>query len=139
MNPLILYDGYCNLCNATVNFIIRNDKKNRFRFAPSQSEKGRTLLSESAFSAKQVDTTNVDSVVLIYQNKVFIESDAGLKIAELLGFPWKILVIFKIIPRKLRDGIYRWIARNRYKWFGKSNVCRLMDEKQGIQTTDTIL
>lgn len=118
-NPIIIFDGVCNLCNGTVDFIVKRDKKKQFRFAALQSETGKKFLSD--FQVKP----NADSVVLIYQNKIFIESDAALEIARFLSFPWKFLAVFKYFPKKFRDRIYRWIARNRYRWFGKCETCRI--------------
>ncbi|MBN1821961.1 MAG: thiol-disulfide oxidoreductase DCC family protein [Prolixibacteraceae bacterium] len=130
MQPVILFDGYCNLCNATVNFIIRHDKKKLFRFAALQSDVVKELLFEFLSNklfetVKQINAGKVDTVILIYNNEIYIESDAGLKIAGLLGFPWNIPVLFKIVPKGIRDRIYRWIAKNRYKWFGKRKTCRI--------------
>jgi predicted DCC family thiol-disulfide oxidoreductase YuxK len=118
-NPIILFDGICNLCNGTVDFIINRDKKEIFRFAALQSDAGIHL-------AKKFDISGeTDSVVLIWENQVFLESDAALEITRLLSFPWKAFVVFKILPKNIRDRIYRWIAKNRYGWFGKKNTCRI--------------
>jgi len=84
-----------------------------------QSEAGTKITYEFRIPAE------TDSVILIWENQVFIESDAALKIGRLLPFPWKTVVVLKIIPKKLRDSIYRWIAKNRYRWFGKKDTCRI--------------
>lgn len=118
-NPIILFDGVCNLCNGTVDFIIRNDREKQFRFVALQSESGKILSKEFNFPA------GTDSVILIYEGKVYYESEAALKIAGLLSFPWNLTKIFCVVPKILRDKIYEWIARNRYKWFGKKNTCRV--------------
>ncbi len=120
-NPIILFDGICNLCNGTVDFLLKHDCKKQFRFASIQSEAAQLLFRKSQIP------DDTDSVVLIKSNQVFIESDAVIEIARMLHFPWKMIVIFRIVPKKMRDYIYRWIARNRYQWFGKRDDCRLPD------------
>lgn len=118
-NPVILFDGVCNLCNGTVDFIIRRKHGGQFRFVALQSEAGEKLRQYFSISAE------TDSVVLIYNGSVFFESDAVLEIAWLLSWPWRLAVVFKIIPSKWRNKLYRWIASNRYKWFGKKETCRV--------------
>lgn len=123
--PIILFDGVCNLCNKWVDFILKRDKKKIFRFVALQSETGRFLI-------KKFDVlTEIDSVILIFRNSVFIESDAAIEISKLLPFPFNCVVGFKIIPKNWRDNLYKWIARNRYRWFGKNDTCRIptMEEK----------
>jgi len=119
-NPILLFDGVCNLCNRTVDFILKRDRAKRFRFVALQSEKGKELI------AKFEIPTETDSVILIFKNEVFIESDAVIEIVKLLPTPWKWLTIFKIIPLKLRNRIYNWIAKNRYRWFGRRKTCRVI-------------
>ena len=117
---IILFDGICNLCNGSVNFILKRDKKKLFRFVTLQSERGEELVRQFNISKE------TDSVILIFENRVFLESEAAIEIVRLLPVPWKWLAFFKIIPLKFRNGIYKWIARNRYRWFGKRNVCRIV-------------
>ncbi len=119
-NPILLFDGVCNLCNGTVQFIIKHDKKAIFRFASLQSELAQNLLVQH-----QVSIKNLESVVLISQNRIFTHSDAPLEIAYLLGGFWRFFYIFKLIPYFFRNAIYNWIARNRYRWFGKEESCWL--------------
>jgi predicted DCC family thiol-disulfide oxidoreductase YuxK len=119
-NPILLFDGVCNLCSGTVQFIIGHDKKALFRFASLQSEAGQNLLAQH-----QVPTKNLESVVLIYKNHIFTHSDAPLEIAYLLGDFWQLAYVFKLVPPFFRNGIYNWIARNRYRWFGKEESCWL--------------
>jgi len=121
-NPIILFDGICNLCNGSVNFILKRDKKKQFRFVSLQSDEGKELIKRYKIPQE------TDSVILIRKNKIFVESDAALKISGLLPTPWKWLTIFKIIPTKWRNKIYNWVAKNRYKWFGKRDVCNFGDE-----------
>ncbi len=118
-NPLILFDGICNLCNSAVDFIINKDKKHLFRFIPLQTDAGNLI------SQKFPIPENTDSVILIKEKKVFTESEAVLEIAALLPYPWRMAAVIKILPSFLRNPIYRWIARNRYNWFGKKNTCRI--------------
>lgn len=120
-NPVILFDGVCKLCNGTVDFILKHDHKKLFRFAPVQSEAGQRMFRQFQIPVE------TDSVILIKSNKVCIESDAAIEIARMLPFPWKMGIIFKIIPKNFRDTVYRWIAKNRFKWFGKREVCRIPD------------
>ena len=115
---IILFDGFCNLCNGTVDFLLKHDMKKQFNFIPLQSEKGRQLVNDFHIP------TDIDSVVLIKSNKVYFESEAAFEIAEMLNFPWKLIRFIKFIPKKIRDNIYRWVAKNRYRWFGKRESCR---------------
>ena len=123
---VILFDGICNLCNGTVDFLIRKDRKKQFRFVALQSETGKTLIHKFNIPL------STESVILIQQNRIYFESDAAVEIAGLLPFPWKLGKLIKIIPKKLRDSFYSVIAKNRYKWFGKTDSCRLMDETDKI-------
>ena len=118
-HPLVLFDGVCNLCNGTVNFILKRDRKKQFRFVALQSKAGKFLIKKFNISP------TTDSVILIFQNRIFIESDAAIEIVKLLPFPWKMALIFNAIPKKPRNKIYRWIAKSRYKWVGKKETCRV--------------
>ncbi len=101
--PLILFDGVCNLCNNTVDFLLKRDRTKQFRFASLQSETGKEL--KNKFHIPQ----ETDSIVFVHMDQFYIESEAALEIARLLPYPWKVASIFKIVPRTLRDKIYRWI------------------------------
>lgn len=118
--PVILFDGVCNLCNASVQFILDRDPDARFRFASLQSEEGAALLRSHGG-----DPEALDSVVLIEDGRVFQHSDAALRIARHLSGAWPALAALRIVPRPLRDAGYRLVARNRYRWFGKEESCRL--------------
>lgn len=118
MGPLILFDGVCNLCNASVDFIIKRDK-GYFKFASLQSEFVRQLLPNLLVGE------NPESIILYENGEVFTKSTAALKIASHLQFPWNNLKFFLFVPRPIRDSIYKFIAQNRYRWFGKRNTCRL--------------
>lgn len=115
--PVILFDGVCNYCNAMVNFAIRNDKKAILKFAPLQSEAGRRLKQEYKIAPE------IDSVILIEQDKVYTYSDAAIRISKYLRWPAKILYGLIIIPKFIRQPFYKWVAKNRYKWFGKKEEC----------------
>lgn len=118
--PIILFDGVCNLCNASVQFVIRHDPQARFKFAALQSATAEKLLQNCAF-----DRASLDSVILVEDGHVYIESDAALRIARKLGGGWWLLAGFSIVPRPIRDAVYRFIARNRYRWFGKQESCMM--------------
>lgn len=115
---IILFDGVCNLCNGAINFVIIRDTANVFKFAPLQEKSGSLLLEKHA-----IDPQRIDSIVLIENNTVYVKSAAALRIAKKLSGPWPLLYIFIIIPAFIRDGVYDFIAKNRYKWFGKKNQC----------------
>jgi predicted DCC family thiol-disulfide oxidoreductase YuxK len=117
--PVILFDGFCNLCNGSVNFLLKHDRKNQFSYVPLQSDEGRMYIRKYHIPA------DIDSVILIKSNRVYFESDAAVEIAEMLSFPWKTMYFIKYIPKKIRDKIYRWVAKNRYRWFGKRESCRI--------------
>ncbi|PQB04376.1 thiol-disulfide oxidoreductase DCC family protein [Aureitalea marina] len=117
---VVLFDGVCNLCNGAVTFLIRRDRHDRFRFAALQSEMGAELTR-----AYGIDTEEVDSIVLIEDKKAFVRSDAALRIARGMNGAYPLLYGFIILPRFLRDPIYNWIAKNRYKWFGRKDQCMI--------------
>lgn len=117
---IILFDGVCNLCNSSVDFILKRDKMRQFQFVALQSKSGEELVDKYGIPKE------TDSVVLINENMIFIESEAAIEIVKLLPTPWNWLASLKIIPIKLRNSIYKWIARNRYRWFGKRKECRII-------------
>ncbi|MBP7389594.1 MAG: DUF393 domain-containing protein [Chitinophagales bacterium] len=118
--PVILFDGVCNLCNGAVNLIIDIDKKNVFRFASLQSEYGKTILQKAALSS-----ANLDTFLLADGDKIYDRSTAALYMFRKLGFPYSLLFLFIVVPAFIRNGVYNLIARNRYKWFGKTEQCRV--------------
>lgn len=127
MHPnLILFDGVCNFCNFWVNFIIDRDSKAFFKFTALQSDTARQILKSN-----KIDAMKIDSIVLVINGKIFFKSSAAFQIARKLDGFWKLLYIFIIIPPFMRDRIYDFIASNRYKWFGKTETCRIPtdDEK----------
>ncbi len=119
-SQLILFDGICNFCNFGVNFIIDHDKKKYFKFASLQSNLAQNILKE-----KNIDPMKIDTIILIMNEKIFTKSSAALQIAKNLDGFWKVIYILSIIPAPIRDITYDFIARNRYKWFGKRESCRI--------------
>ena len=119
MERVILFDGECNFCNRSVQFIIKRDPKARFKFASLQSEVGKRLLDEH--NAPK----HMDSFVLIENNRVFYKSTAALEVCKNLKGVWKLFYVFVIIPRPIRDFIYDRFAQNRYRLFGKKKSCML--------------
>ncbi|MCF6295745.1 MAG: DUF393 domain-containing protein [Flavobacteriaceae bacterium] len=118
---LILFDGVCNLCNASVLYVIKRDKKDLFRFAPLQSSVGKQIIKKF-----DIDSTLTDSILLYESGQgVSYKSTAALKIASKLTFPTNLLSIFIITPSLFRDWIYDFIAKNRYKWYGKKDACMI--------------
>ncbi|RDI45783.1 thiol-disulfide oxidoreductase DCC family protein [Falsibacillus pallidus] len=124
MSGIILFDGVCNFCDSSVQFIMKRDSKEYFKFASLQSEIGQKLLKEYQASK------GLDSVVLIENNRLYVESDAALAICRHLDGPWKLLWGLKIIPAPIRNKIYQFIAKNRYKWFGQKEACRIPSPKE---------
>ena len=119
-HQVILFDGVCNLCNSAVQFIIRRDKKETFRFASLQSSLGRKLLGQHPRR-----TSPQETIILFKNNKVYDRSTAALEIAKELPGAWPAFYIFMILPKFLRDSLYNLIARNRYRWFGKKDECMI--------------
>ncbi|MCP1385558.1 thiol-disulfide oxidoreductase DCC family protein [Runella salmonicolor] len=119
MPDVILFDGVCNFCNASINFVIDRDAARRFRFASLQSDFGQRLLADN-----QRQLTDFDTVLLLRDGKLYEKSDAALEIARYLkGWSW--LYLFRVVPRFIRDFFYDIIAKNRYRLFGKSESCRI--------------
>jgi len=122
---IILFDGVCNLCNGAVQFIIKNDKKDIFRFVALQSELGKEICQYIG-----VDQTRIDSIILYHPGVAYYyKSSAAIEIAEDLGGIYSLISIFKIFPEKLRNYIYDYIAKNRYKWYGKKESCMIPTPK----------
>ncbi|AXP82345.1 hypothetical protein CJ739_3283 [Mariniflexile rhizosphaerae] len=116
---LILFDGVCNLCNSSVQYVIKHDKNNVFLFAALQSDTGQQIIE-----AYKINTNKVDSILLYTPGKgVDYKSTAALKIASQLGFPQNLMTAFFIIPPFIRNWVYDYIAKNRYKWYGKKESC----------------
>jgi predicted DCC family thiol-disulfide oxidoreductase YuxK len=123
-SAIILFDGVCNLCHGVVQFIIRHDAAGRFRFAALQSPAGQALLAAHG-CATQAALADPDSVVLLANGRVYTHSAAVLRIAHLLGGGWRLAAAGWLLPRPWRDGLYRFVARHRYRWFGRQEACWL--------------
>ncbi|MBP9663526.1 MAG: DUF393 domain-containing protein [Pyrinomonadaceae bacterium] len=119
MDRIVLFDGVCNFCNGSVNFIIRNDPDKRFRFAPLQSDVGQKLRTKFDIGE------DVDSIILVEDDQAFMHSTAALHIARGLGGIWSLGYVFILIPAFIRDWFYKLFARYRYKLFGKRDVCMM--------------
>jgi len=118
--PIILFDGVCNFCNSAVNFTLKRNKKANIRFAPLQSEAGQKLLQQYNLPVK-----DMESFVFIENGKAYQRSTAALKVCRYLRGLWPLSYGLIIVPRFIRDGIYDWIAKNRYKWFGIQQSCMI--------------
>ncbi len=120
----ILFDGVCNLCNGFVQFVIRQDPAGRFRFAALQSAAGQAVLKAHGLDAATL-AAEPDSVLLELDGHLYSHSDAVLRIARALGGPWRLLLAGYVLPRAWRDAAYRFVARHRYRWFGRQQSCML--------------
>lgn len=118
--PILLFDGVCNLCDGFVQFAIKRDKASVFRFAPLQSETGRTLLRHF-----NLDEDVIDTVILIENGAIHTKSTVALRMARRIGGVWALAYPFIILPKFIRDNIYDFIAKNRYGWFGKKDACMI--------------
>ena len=119
-HSLVLFDGVCHFCNNSVNFIIDRDPKKKFVFAPLQSQVAKEKLMQMG-----VFNTEIDSIILIQNNNIYKRSNAALKIAKQLNGFWPVFYVFILVPAYIRDILYNFIAKNRYNWFGKMDVCHL--------------
>jgi predicted DCC family thiol-disulfide oxidoreductase YuxK len=120
-NKIIFYDGVCLLCNRFIKFVLKADRKKEIYIAPLQSDFAQSILAKH-----QISTEELDSVVFRIRGEVYTESDAALKIYKELGFPWSMAVVFWIVPTVIRNSVYKWVARNRYRWFGKAkDICEI--------------
>ncbi|MFN6964958.1 MAG: thiol-disulfide oxidoreductase DCC family protein [Pyrinomonadaceae bacterium] len=134
MGATVLFDGVCNVCDASVNFIIEHDPEGYFKFAPLQSDEGRRLASEFGFESATATRPNggeppdlipINSVILIENGRAYTHSSAALEILRRLGLPWSLLYAFVVVPRPIRDWFYKLFARYRYRFFGKKDQCML--------------
>jgi predicted DCC family thiol-disulfide oxidoreductase YuxK len=116
--PVLLFDGVCNLCNSSVQFILKHEKNQNLKFAAIQSEAGEKLLTHY-----RLDSNQTNSVILISENYVYTASDAVLKLTQYLKFPYSSGKILMVVPKTIRDFFYKKVAHNRYNWFGKRESC----------------
>ena len=119
-SSIVLFDGVCNLCNSSVQFIIKRDKKKKFLFAPLQGKKGQEIFLKHSLPAGELN-----SFILAEGDKIYTKSTGALRMLKKLGGPWSLLYAFIIVPAFIRDGIYNWVAQNRYNWFGKKVQCMI--------------
>ncbi len=117
---IIFFDGVCNLCNSAVNFIIKHDKGNVFYFASLQSDVAREVLGENFPTGERFHT-----IIYSHDSRLYYRSEAVLRIARKLGFPFSLAYVFIVLPDPLRDVLYRFISHNRYRWFGKKDQCMI--------------
>lgn len=119
-NPIVLFDGVCNLCNSTVLWIIKHDPKRQFRFASLQGDYGQQVLKQF-----HLPPDALNSFILLKDNQIYTKSTGALKVAKALNGLWPMLYIFIIIPAFIRNSVYDLIAKNRYRWFGKKESCTI--------------
>ncbi len=119
MSSIVLFDGVCNFCNGAVNFIIGHDPDKKVRFAPLQSEIGQELQKKHGIG------DDIDSIVLVEDEKAYTHSTAGLRVARTMGGIWSLAYIFIIVPAPIRDFFYKTFAKNRYRLFGRQDACML--------------
>lgn len=115
---IVFFDGNCNLCNGSVQFILKHEKSSVLQFASLEGSTAQSLLNKN-----QIDALNTDSIIVYSAHSILIQSDAALSIARELSFPFSLLTVFGFLPKKLRDAVYQFIAKNRYQWFGKTQAC----------------
>jgi predicted DCC family thiol-disulfide oxidoreductase YuxK len=118
--PLILFDGVCNLCNSSIQYIIKYDKHNKFKFASLQSDAAKDILLQ--FNQNNSD---LNSIILIVGDEIYKKSSAILRLLKILGGLHSILYIFMIVPKPIRNWVYDYVAKNRYKWYGKKESCMI--------------
>jgi len=117
---IIFFDGVCNLCEGFVQWVIRRDPDGYFHFSSLQSD-----FAKSFFENATEDPGDLNSVLLFHEGKFYKNSDVSFKVVRQIGIPWAFLYPFRLVPRIIRDNIYRWVAKNRYKWFGKKEACMI--------------
>lgn len=118
--PIVVFDGYCGLCSRTVQFVLKHEKSGRIQFLPAQSAPGTALYRQLGLDAESYET-----FILLDAGRPLFMSDAALRLVQLIGPPWSFLATTRILPRGLRDSVYRWVARNRMRFFGRTEACFL--------------
>jgi predicted DCC family thiol-disulfide oxidoreductase YuxK len=124
LNNVVLFDGVCNLCNGSVDFIVKHEKGNELLFASLQSDIGKDIVAH--FELSYIP----DSILYYSESQLFMKSTAVLRISEELKLPYRWVIMFSFLPESFRDSIYDWIARNRYRWFGKKETCRIPTDQE---------
>lgn len=125
---IVFFDGLCNFCDASVQFILKRDHKDLFLFAPLQSQIAKEMLP-----GLNINPSHPDSIILSYKGKIYDTSAAVFKICILLGWPWRFFAVFLIVPPFIRNAAYKFFAKMRYKWFGKKEVCMLPTPEQAAK------
>ena len=128
---IVLFDGQYRLCNGWVPFLLRHDRRGRFRFASIQGEAGGRMLADAGLRVEGLQT-----LLLVDGDRSWQHTDAILRVLHGLGWPWRLAWAAWLIPRPLRDGLYRWLARNRYRWFGRSAQCMVPDPQVAARFLD---
>jgi predicted DCC family thiol-disulfide oxidoreductase YuxK len=123
--PIIVFDAVCVLCSANARFVLRHDKRGHFLLAAMQGEVGSDL-----FRRHGIDPADPETLILVDGVRLLRDSDAVLAIYAALGWPWRAAAVLRLVPRSLRDPLYRWVARNRYRWFGKRETCWVPSAEQ---------
>lgn len=137
-NPIVLYDGVCGLCNRLVQFLLKHDKNDQLRYAALQSEFAVKVLSRHGLDPKDLDTVHV---ILNYEEPdelVLARSDAIIEVVKRLGGIWKLVSIGKVMPKPIRDSLYKIVATNRYRVFGKFDTCMLPEPRHRAKFLDTV-
>jgi predicted DCC family thiol-disulfide oxidoreductase YuxK len=116
--PIIIFDGYCALCSGWVKFVLRHDKSGIYRLLAAQSPLGKAIYSHYG-----LDPINYETNILLVHGVVWLKSEGSIRMAEGLGFPWRIAALARLLPLHIRDALYSWVARNRFIWFGRRDSC----------------
>ena len=122
--PIIIFDGYCALCSGWAKFVLRHDAKGVYRLLPAQSPLGRALYIHYGLHPDEYETN-----ILVADGTAWLKSEGSIRMAEGLGWPWKLAAGFRVLPRVLRDPLYEWVARNRLTWFGTRATCFMPDAR----------
>lgn len=122
---ILFYDGVCQFCDGAVQFLLRHDRQLKFHFCALQSTVGQQILQKFGYTSP-----NLDTIVMLHQGRIYTESTAVLTSLKLVGGFWQLWYGCMVLPVFFRDGLYRWFARNRYRWFGKKAECRIPDIQQ---------
>jgi predicted DCC family thiol-disulfide oxidoreductase YuxK len=123
--PVIIFDGVCELCNASVDFILKWEKRPDFMFTANQNPPGQAILRSFG-----LDPNDVSTVFVVENGKIYQRSAAAMRIARRLRFPAVLLYGFVIVPGFIRDVVYKWVARNRYRWYGQKDTCRIPSQEE---------
>jgi predicted DCC family thiol-disulfide oxidoreductase YuxK len=116
--PIIVFDNVCALCSGWVKFVLRHDQSETFRLLPAQSPLGKAIYQHYG-----LNSIDYESNILIAHGIAWFKSEGSIRMAENLGFPWRLAVVARVLPLRARDPVYSWIARNRYRWFGRLDTC----------------